>query len=74
MELMSDIILGFDTVQKVLQMRSRWLRPFGQHHVPDIPVKREVTAEQDAGFLSKLWFAWISPLMTVRLCLSVLYL
>lgn len=46
-------------------MRSLWLRPFGQHHVPDLPVKREVTAEQDAGFLSKLWFAWISPLMTI---------
>ncbi|KAF5570908.1 ABC transporter [Fusarium phyllophilum] len=46
-------------------MRSRWLRPFGRHHVPDIPDKREVTAEQDAGFLSKLWFAWLSPLMTI---------
>ncbi|KAF5542236.1 ABC transporter [Fusarium mexicanum] len=46
-------------------MRSRWPRPFGQHHVPDIPEKREVTAEQDAGFLSKLWFAWLSPLMTI---------
>ncbi|KAF5715733.1 ABC transporter [Fusarium globosum] len=46
-------------------MRPRWLRPFGQHHVPDIPEKREVTAEQDAGILSKLWFAWLSPLMTI---------
>ncbi|KAI7769656.1 hypothetical protein LZL87_003146 [Fusarium oxysporum] len=27
----------------------------------------EVTAEQDAGFLSKLWFAWVSPLMTPSL-------
>ncbi|KAF4417156.1 multidrug resistance-associated [Fusarium acutatum] len=50
---------------QVWQMRSRWLRPFGQNHVPDIPEKREVTAEQDAGFLSKLWFAWLSPLMTI---------
>ncbi|KAJ4268320.1 ATP-binding cassette transporter yor1 [Fusarium torreyae] len=46
-------------------MPSQWLRPFGRRHVPDIPEERKVTAEQDAGFLSKLWFAWLSPLMTI---------
>ncbi|KAF4994488.1 hypothetical protein FGRMN_5758 [Fusarium graminum] len=46
-------------------MPSQWPRPFGRRHVPDIPEERKVTAEQDAGFFSKLWFAWLSPLMTI---------
>ncbi|KAF4343722.1 multidrug resistance-associated [Fusarium beomiforme] len=35
----------------------------------NVPEERKVTTEQDAGFLSKLWFAWLSPLMTFAITL-----
>lgn len=54
-------------------MSRRWLKPLGGQKVPDIPAERKVSPEQDAGFWSKIWFAWLSPLMDVWLYLLLLY-
>lgn len=34
--------------------------------IPDVPSERSVSREAKAGFLSKLTFTWMGPLMTVR--------
>lgn len=48
-------------------MLSWWLRLFDRRHIPGIFEEWKMTAEQDAGFLSELWFAWLSQLMAARL-------
>ncbi|KAH7039561.1 putative oligomycin resistance ATP-dependent permease yor1 [Microdochium trichocladiopsis] len=54
-------------------MVPKWLRLALQPNVvPDIPTERVVSAERDASTWSKLWFTWLSPLMSAPNVLRIL--
>ncbi|KHJ32210.1 putative abc transporter [Erysiphe necator] len=60
-------ILEFDSSEPP-QGEKSWLyklNPFRQGSVPPVPKEKLVTKEYNAGFISRLYFHWMTPLMAV---------
>lgn len=58
-------ILEFDSSEPP-QGEKSWLyklNPFRQGSVPPVPKEKLVTKEYNAGFISRLYFHWMTPLM-----------
>lgn len=65
---------AFDSQSQHQDVKRSWgerLNPLKAKNKPPIPKERKVSREYNAGFLSKLTFQWMAPLMQVSLLVAL---